>query len=479
LFKKEARPGDNLIMAKKKLNEKPWGGRFKGGADPEVEAFTASVHFDRELAEFDIEQSLAHAAMLQNCGLISKKDLKEIVSGLKAIGSEIKSGKFEFKSELEDVHMNMETRLAELIGPAAGKLHTARSRNDQVATDMKLYIRAAVEEITRAVRGAQEALAARAAEHADDVMPGYTHLQRAQAVPLGHHLMAYYHMLERDAGRFADCAARMDALPLGAGALAGSALPVNPAMTAAALGFSATAPNSMDAVSDRDFLLEFLSACAVCMIHLSRACEEFILWMTSEFGFVDLPDALCTGSSIMPQKKNPDVAELIRGKSGRVTGALMSLLMTMKGLPLAYNRDMQEDKEPAFDAARTTAACLRLYAKLVSGAKFNTAAMEKAAQTGFLNAVDLTDYLALRGMPFREAHSVVGRLVRHCIDAGKEFGDLTDEEFAAFSPMFGSDVRKALDARAAMGRRKAPGAASPASVRGQLKKYHRNKNGEK
>lgn len=460
-------------MKTKKNAKKPWGGRFKGGTDPEVEAFTASVHFDCELAVFDIEQSIAHARMLAACGLISKKDLKAIVSGLKTIRGDIEGGRFEFSPQLEDVHMNIEARLAELIGPPAGKLHTARSRNDQVVTDLKLYLWAAIAEIRRSIRAAQKALVAQAEAHAGTIMPGYTHLQRAQPVPLGHHLMAYFFMLERDAGRFADCTARMDTLPLGAGALAGTALPTDPKKVADALGFSAVADNSIDAVSDRDFLVEFLAAAAICMNHLSRACEEFVIWMSSEFGFVDLPDALCTGSSIMPQKKNPDVAELIRGKNGRAVGNLVSLLVTLKGLPLAYNRDLQEDKEPAFDSARTVIASLRVFEKIVRGAKFDTERLAAAAGGGFLTAVDLTDYLVLRGVPFRETHGIVGGLVRYCVENKKEFSDLTLDEFRSFSPKFGADVAEALDPARGMTRRTGPGAASPASVRRQITKAKR------
>jgi argininosuccinate lyase len=464
-------------MAKKPTKnpaaKKPWGGRFTGGTDADVEAFTESVSFDYELALFDIAQSRAHSEMLAACGIISKTDLKKIHSGLKKIGEEIRSGRFDFKVALEDVHMNIESRLAELIGPAAGRLHTARSRNAQVVTDLKLYLREAIRGIRSGIRGAQASLVAQAERHAETLMPGYTHTQRAQPVPLGHHLMAYFFMLERDAGRFADCAARMNTLPLGAGALAGTALPTDPRRVAKSLGFAAPADNSIDAVSDRDFAIEFLAAAAICMNHLSRACEELVLWMSPEFGFVSLPDALCTGSSIMPQKKNPDVAELIRGKNGRVVGGLVSLLIVMKALPLAYNRDMQEDKEPVFDAAKTVAASLRLFAKLAHGARFNAERMAATARTGLINAVDLTDHLVLKGVPFREAHSIVGRLVPLCVERGIEFRDLTAEELRAASPLFGPDAAAFLEPAAGMAKRTGPGAASPASVRAQIKKAKR------
>ncbi len=460
-------------MKKEKKTEKPWGGRFEGGTDPEVEKFTESISFDHVLAGFDIMQSRAHARMLAECGLITKKDLREILSGLRKIETEVQAGGFDFRVDLEDVHMNIETRLAELIGPAAGRLHTARSRNDQVATDMKLYVRAAVAGIIEGIRFAQKAIVFQAERHADSIMPGYTHLQRAQPVTLGHHLMAYFWMLERDAGRFADCAKRMDTLPLGAGALAGTALSTDPKQVAAELGFAMPADNSMDAVSDRDFVIEFLADCSICMNHLSRACEEFVLWMSVEFGYVELPDSLCTGSSIMPQKKNPDVAELIRGKNGRVVGDLVSLLVTLKSLPLAYNRDMQEDKEPAFDAARTLGASIRLFGKMVGGAKFKTDRMSATATDGFSTAVDITDYLVRRGVPFRETHGIVGRLVKYCVDGEKEFGDLGLDEFRKFSKEFDKDIFDVLDPAVGMNKRKGPGAASPMSVKKQLKKAKR------
>lgn len=459
-------------MAKKKSDKtnKSWGGRFESATDSLVEDFTASIHFDRELALFDIQQSIAHSAMLCECGIISKKDMTAIHNGLKAISEEISSGKFKFSKKLEDVHMNVESRLAEIAGDAAGRLHTARSRNDQVVTDLKLYLRASINEIIAAIRKAQAALVAQAKKHTDTIMPGYTHLQRAQPVLLGHHLMAYFFMLDRDAGRFRDCAARMDFLPLGAGALAGSALPTDPRITAKKLGFSNVLDNSIDAVADRDFLVEYLAACNILMNHLSRSCEEFIIWMSSEFKFVDFPDALCTGSSIMPQKKNPDVAELIRGKTGRVCGSLVSLIVTLKALPLAYNRDLQEDKEPAFDAARTVAASLGVYEKLVKGAKFNTIRLREAVQDGYLNAVDLTDYLVAKGVPFRETHHIAGRLVKKAIDAGKRLEELSLEELKAESHKFDKDVYEAIKPETAVKKRSGAGAASPAEVKKQIRK---------
>jgi len=460
-------------MAKRKKtakSEKLWGGRFDAGTDSSVEKFTASVKFDRNLASFDVRQSMAHARMLCDCGLISKKDFNAIKRGLGEIRKEIEAGSFEFSEALEDVHMNIEARLAELIGSPAGKLHTARSRNDQVVTDLKLYLKDSIDRISDTIRSVQGALVDRAEEHAGSLMPGYTHLQRAQPVPLGHHLMAYFFMLERDHGRFSDCARRMDTLPLGAGALAGSALPTDPKAVARELGFSAVADNSIDAVSDRDFLIEYLSACTILMNHLGRCCEEFVVWMSSEFGFVSFPDELCTGSSIMPQKKNPDVAELIRGKNGRVAGALVSLVVTLKALPMSYNRDLQEDKEPAFDATGTVIASLELYGKLVAGAKFHEDRMAEAAAAGFLNAVDLTDYMVKKGIPFRESHGIAGRLVRRAIEKNCEFAGLRLEDFKAESEVFENDVYKVLDPGSGMKKRKGPGAASPAEVRRQVRK---------
>ncbi len=465
-------------MSKKKTDNrktgestKLWGGRFEESTNRAVEAFSASVHFDCELALFDIMQSKAHATMLCECGLINKTELKSILKGLDTIRADIDSGEFVFSPALEDVHMNIESRLAQIAGPAAGKLHTARSRNDQVVTDLKMYIKHAVEKIIGGVRDVQAALVEQARRHESTVMPGYTHLQRAQAVPLGHHLMAYFWMLERDAGRFADCAVRMDTLPLGACALAGSALKTDPGIVARELGFKSIAENSMDAVADRDFLVEYLSACAILMIHLGRSCEEFIIWMSTEFDFVTFPDSLCTGSSIMPQKKNPDVAELIRGRNGRVTGALVSLLTTLKGLPLTYNRDLQEDKEPAFDATKTILTSLEVYALLVRGAAFNTARLAESTADGFLNAVDITDYLVKKGMPFRETHHVVGRLVKRATDAGRRnFNDFTLKDFRAESDKFDEDVFKILDPAKGVKSRRGRGAASPADVRRQIKK---------
>lgn len=462
---------DKKTKSSTNASEKLWGGRFEEATDRAVEAYTASVHFDCELAEFDIMLSRAHAEMLCECGLIEKSELKAILDGLDRISGEIESGEFEFSPELEDVHMNIESRLSQIAGPAAGRLHTARSRNDQVVTGLKMYIKSAIERIVQGIREVQSALVEQARRHDTAVMPGYTHLQRAQAVPLGHHLMAYFWMLERDAGRFTDCAARADQLPLGAGALAGTALKTDSKYVARRLGFKSVSENSMDAVADRDFLVEFLSACAILMNHLGRSCEEFIIWMSTEFSFVTFPDSLCTGSSIMPQKKNPDVAELIRGKNGRVTGALMALLTTLKGLPLTYNRDLQEDKEPAFDAAKTVVTSLEVYSLLVRGARFDTARLEAETAEGFLNAVDITDYLVRKGMPFRETHHVVGRLVGRAASAGRRnFDTFKLKDFTDESDLFEEDVFDVLDPAKGVRSRSGIGAASPADVRRQIKK---------
>ncbi len=452
---------------------KPWGGRFDQPTDAAVEKFSASVHYDCELALFDIRQSIAHAGMLAQCGIISAEDFKAIKTGLETIRDEVAGGTFVFSEKLEDVHMNIETRLATLIGAPAGRLHTARSRNDQVVTDLKLYLRDAASRIIEAIRDVQSALVVQAEDHAATVMPGYTHFQRAQPVTLGHHLMAYFFMLDRDAGRFADCADRLNTLPLGAGALAGTALPTDPRIVAAELGFRCVCDNSMDAVADRDFAIEFLSACTIAMNHLGRACEEFVIWMSSEFRFVDFPDALCTGSSIMPQKKNPDVAELIRGKNGRVTGSLISLIVTLKGLPLTYNRDLQEDKEPIFDAVRTVLSSLDLFARLVEGARFDKKRLLGATRDGFLTAVDITDYLVRRGLPFRETHHIVGRLVKKCVDENRLFDELSLDEFRAESELFDTDIYDVLSPAGAVTRRATPGAASPREVMRQVGKAKR------
>ncbi|MFQ5893584.1 MAG: argininosuccinate lyase, partial [Nitrospinota bacterium] len=386
---------------------KLWAGRFEEEMAREVEEFTASVNFDRRLYREDIDGSIAHARMLAHRGIIAQGEAEAIVRELETIREEIGQGDFEWKLEHEDVHMNIEAALIERLGEVGAKLHTGRSRNDQVALDMRLYVKRAAGDLVEAAVNLQKALLDPAERYLDAVMPGYTHLQRAQPVLLAHHLLAYFEMLERDKGRLSDCARRADVSPLGAGALAGSTLPLDPGFVAQELGFAETFRNSMDAVSDRDFVVEFLSACAILMMHLSRLAEEIVLWSSAEFGFVELSDAYATGSSMMPQKKNPDVAELVRAKTGRAYGHLVAMLTVLKGLPLSYNRDLQEDKEGLFDAVDTALACLKVMAGMLRTLKVNEARMRGAVEEGFLLATDLAEYLVRKGMPFREAHRVV------------------------------------------------------------------------
>ncbi|HEU5283686.1 MAG TPA: argininosuccinate lyase, partial [Burkholderiales bacterium] len=389
-----------------------WSGRFTEPVDDLVKRYTASVGFDRRLAQFDIQGSLAHARMLHAVGVLSAQDLADIERGMAQIGAQIAAGRFEWSLDLEDVHLNIEKRLTELVGDAGKRLHTGRSRNDQVATDVRLWLRASIDAIDTLMRALQSTLVELAGRHADTVMPGYTHLQVAQPVSFGHHLLAYYEMLKRDRERLADCRRRVNRLPLGAAALAGTGWPIDRERVARELGFDGVCANSLDAVSDRDFAIEFCACAALVMTHLSRLSEELILWMSPRFGFVALADRYCTGSSIMPQKKNPDVPELVRGKTGRMNGHLVALLTLMKGQPLAYNKDNQEDKEPLFDAVDTLADTLRVFAGMLSGLTVDAAAMRRAAAEGFATATDLADYLVRKGLPFREAHEAVAQAVR-------------------------------------------------------------------
>ncbi|MEP6702853.1 MAG: argininosuccinate lyase, partial [Betaproteobacteria bacterium] len=395
-----------------------WSGRFNEPVSELVKRYTASIGFDFRLAEWDIAGSLAHARMLQAVGVICATDLADIERGMAMIRTEIAAGKFEWSLDLEDVHLNIEKRLTTLVGDAGKRLHTARSRNDQVATDVRLFVRAAIDQIVGLIKDLQSSLVDVAEVHADVILPGFTHMQVAQPVTFGHHLLAYFEMLERDVERLRDCRRRVNRLPLGAAALAGSSYPIDRAMVAGELGFEAIARNSLDAVSDRDFAIEFCAAAALIMTHLSRLSEELVLWMSPRFGFIDLPDRFCTGSSIMPQKKNPDVPELVRGKTGRVNGHLVALLTLMKGQPLAYNKDNQEDKEPLFDTVDTLTASLRVFAEMVPGIKVNADAMRKAALEGHATATDLADYLVKKGLPFREAHEAVAQTVRFAEDRG-------------------------------------------------------------
>ena len=448
---------------------KLWGGRFRSETADSVVAFTASIAVDSRLYRHDIMGSIAHAKMLAKQRIIPSRDARKIVRGLEKIQREIDSGKFAFSPADEDIHMNIERRLTELIGPAGGKLHTARSRNDQVALDMRLYLRDEVKIITASLHALQLELAKSAKKYLDVIMPGYTHLQRAQPVLFSHHLLAYFDMFERDRERLAGCLERINVLPLGSGALAGTTFPIDRRYVAKLLGFPRVSKNSIDAVSDRDFLLEFLASSSILFVHLSRLADELVLWSTQEFGFVELPDGYCTGSSMMPQKKNPDVLELIRGKTGRVFGHLQALLTIMKRLPLAYNRDLQEDKVPLFDTADTVKASVKIMREIVAGMKVMPERMLDAAQDGFMNATDLADYLAARGLPFRAAHQVVGRVVQFCMTKAKRIEELSLAELRRFSDRIEKDVYEYLSADAAVDRRRASGGTARKNVVRRLK----------
>ena len=430
--------------SKKSPSAKLWGGRFAESTAASVEAFSASIDYDSRLYRYDIAGSKAHATMLADNGLLSKDELKAIIDGLSAIEKEIDNGEFEFLQELEDVHMNIEKALADRIGPAGAKLHSARSRNDQVALDLKLYLRDQCDLLVDLLDSVRHGFTRLARTYLGDIMPGYTHMQRAQPVLVSHHLLAYFEMFSRDRGRLLDCRRRINISPLGGAAMAGTGLPIEREQVAELLGFDGVTANSMDTAGDRDFAIEFVSCCTQIQLHLSRLCEELVLWAGSEFDFVEIGDRFCTGSSIMPQKKNPDIAELVRGKSGRVVGSLMTLLTIMKGLPLTYNRDLQEDKEPVFDAVDTVSASLSIIAELLENLKFNTEKMIDATKSGFMTATDLADYLVLKDVPFREAHGIVGRIVSYCIDRGCELVDLTVQDMQQFSPVIEKDVYEVI-----------------------------------
>ena len=423
---------------------KLWGGRFRKETDSLVNDFNASIHFDSRLYREDIEGSMAHARMLADCGIISQADREQIQRGLEGILADIEAGAVEFTADNEDIHMNVESLLTARIGEAGKRLHTARSRNDQVAVDLRLYVRREIGEIMAQILDLQQAVADQARQHQNTVMPGYTHLQRAQPISFAQHLLAYGEQLRRDVTRLADCRARLNVCPLGSGALAGTTYPIDRFETARLLGFDGPCSNSLDGVSDRDYALELLSDLSILMMHLSRFAEEIILWCSWEFKFIELDDAYATGSSIMPQKKNPDVAELVRGKTGRVYGDLMGLLTVMKGLSLAYNKDMQEDKEPVFDALDTVEMCIPVFAAMLDTMTVRTDNMRKAAGRGFINATDCADYLTKKGMPFRDAYTVTGRLVADCTARGKTLEELTIEELREVSDLFGEDVYEAL-----------------------------------
>jgi argininosuccinate lyase len=443
----------------------PWSGRFDEPVGALVKRFTASVGFDRRLALHDIRGSLAHARMLATRGVLAKPDLAAIERGLGVIGREIADGAFAWSEDAEDVHLNIERRLVELVGDAGKRLHTARSRNDQVATDTRLWLRDEIDAIAGRIATLQLALLDQAERHAGTVMPGYTHLQVAQPVTFGHHLLAYFEMFERDRERLADCRRRVNRLPLGAAALAGTTFPVDRRQVARELGFEDVAGNSLDAVSDRDFAIEFAACASLAMMHLSRFSEELVLWMSPRFAFVRLPDRFCTGSSIMPQKKNPDVPELVRGKSARVFGDLVALLTLMKGQPLAYNRDNQEDKEPLFDAVDTLASCLAVFAELVAGLEARPENMREAALQGFSTATDLADYLVRKGVPFRDAHGIVARAVREAEAAGCDLSGLPLAVLRRFSEKIGKDVYQVLTLEGSVAARDHLGGTAPRAVR--------------
>jgi argininosuccinate lyase len=455
------------MSSSEKPRHKPkvWSGRFDEPVTDLVKHFTASVGFDQRLAEFDIDGSLAHAQMLHAVGILTAEDLSSIERGLGQIRADIRSGVFEWSVDLEDVHLNIERRLTDLVGDAGKRLHTARSRNDQVATDIRLYLRAAIDRMLVLVKGLQRGLLDLAEKHTDTVMPGFTHLQVAQPVSFAHHLLAYFEMLSRDAQRLADCRKRVNRLPLGAAALAGTSFPIDRQMVAKALGFDGVCENSLDAVSDRDFAIEFCSCAALLMTHLSRFCEELILWMSPRFGFIDLADRFCTGSSIMPQKKNPDVPELIRGKTGRVNGHLVALLTLMKGQPLAYNKDNQEDKEPLFDTVDTVTASLAVFTEMLGGIEVKREAMREAARQGYATATDLADYLVKKGAPFREAHETVALAVRHAETRGKDLAELDLGELQTFSKLIEDDVFDALTLEGSMAARSHIGGTAPTRVK--------------
>jgi argininosuccinate lyase len=448
-----------------------WGGRFKESLADIAHRFSSSIELDGKLYREDIAGSIAHVEMLAATGVVAPEEAAEIVAALLEIREEIASGAMPLDARYEDIHMAIEGRLIEKIGPKGGRLHTARSRNDQVALDERLYLRAALDDLAAQTARLQGTLLASAEENADVLMPGYTHMQRAQPVLLAHHLLAYVAMLERDRERLADCRRRLNRSPLGAAAFAGTSFPIDRAMVASALAFEGIVENSIDAVSDRDYIIEAASACSIAMMHLSRLAEEIVLWATREFGFIDVADAFATGSSIMPQKKNPDMAELVRGKTGRVYGALVSLLTLMKGLPLAYNRDMQEDKAPMFEVIDTTRACMEIMAGMIENSTFRREQMESEVRGDLSTATELADYLVRRGLPFRDAHAVAGRTVGHCVDNGIAFDDLSLDALREFSPEFGDDIFDYLIPRRSVEQKRSAGSSSPAEVATQIARW--------
>lgn len=446
------------------MSEKPWDGRFSEKTDKLVEAFTSSIQIDRRLYAYDIQGSIAHCKMLAKVGIITEGDASVLVQGLEQIKAEIEQGQFRYDDRLEDIHMHIEDRLFQIVGTVARKLHTARSRNDQVALDIRMYLRAETLNIIALLQQLRKVIVEFAKTNIDVVLPGYTHLQRAQPVLLSHHLMAYYEMFTRDSERFRDGLKRTDVMPLGSAALAGTTYPIDRHYTATLLNFPKVSANSMDSVADRDFIIEFLASASLCMVHFSRLSEELILWSSAEFGFVEFSDAFSTGSSIMPQKKNPDVAELVRGKTGSVFGSLIALLTLMKSLPMTYNRDMQEDKKPLFEAADTLKACIEIYAAMLPTMKINRDVMYRAAGSGFLNATDMADYLVIKGMPFREAHSCAGKAVAYALRQKKELHELSLEELQKFSSLILEDIFSFLTIEQMISRRKSFGGTAAENV---------------
>ena len=456
---------------KKPDKTKLWGGRFLNKTDALVESFTASIEFDCRLYEYDIEGSLAHCKTLQRAKVLTARESHTIIKGLHQIREDIRAGRHTWQVEDEDVHMSIERRLTQLIGPLGGKLHTGRSRNDQITLDLRLYLRDALQHLQQDLHRFQQSFLTLAERYIDVMMPGYTHLQRAQPVLFSHHVLAYVEMVERDKGRLRDALVRINVMPLGSGALAGTNYPIDRQYTAALLDFPQITQNSLDAVSDRDYVIEVLSGCAILMMHLSRLSEELILWSSQEFQFIDLPDGFCTGSSMMPQKKNPDIPELIRGKTGRVYGHLFGLLTTVKGLPLSYNRDLQEDKEPLFDTIDTVTTSVKIYAELLAQLTVRPEPMHKAVSEGFLLATELADYLVKKGVPFRESHHIVGHLVRECLAKGKDLLQLTELELFKASPSFDKKAFQVLTPEAAINQKNIVGGSAKTQVTSQIKSW--------
>jgi len=459
-----------MLMSQNDQPIKPWGGRFSEATDAFVERFTASIGFDYRLYHHDINGSIAHATMLAKVGVLTEAERDQIITGLEEIRAEIVAGKFTWSVSLEDVHMNIEALLTQRIGITGKKLHTGRSRNDQVATDIRLYLRDEIDAIAKELTRLQQGLLQVAEANADTIMPGFTHLQTAQPVTFGHHLLAWFEMLQRDYGRLMDCRKRVNQSPLGAAALAGTTYPIDRAYTAQLLGFDAPTENSLDSVSDRDFAIEFAAFASILMMHLSRASEELVLWTSSQFSFIDLPDRFCTGSSIMPQKKNPDVPELVRGKTGRVYGHLTALLTLMKSQPLAYNKDNQEDKEPVFDAIDTVKDCLRAFADMVPAIQPRKEKMYEAAKRGFSTATDLADYLVRRGVPFRDAHEIVGKSVAYGVQTGKDLSEMSLAELQQFSSVIEQDVFAVLTLEGSVAARNHIGGTAPAQVKAAVER---------